>query len=97
MLRPIIGGNRVRTWKSYLVGVYLRMVRAFCCDFELILSGDLDKIKETRNKKSIYLQNHQTEMDWLYAQYIYQAFGKEACFSAIMKGSLGYVSVLCSI
>ena len=42
-------------------------------------------------RKSIYLQNHQTEMDWLYAQYIYQAFGKEGCFSAIMKGSLGYV------
>lgn len=41
-------------------------------------------------RKSIYLQNHQTEMDWLYAQYIYQAFGKEGCFSAIMKGSLRY-------
>lgn len=31
-------------------------------------------------------------MDWLYAQYIYQAFGKEGCFSAIMKGSLRYSS-----
>ena len=30
-------------------------------------------------------------MDWLYAQYIYQAFGKEDCFSAIMKGSLRYL------
>ena len=48
-------------------------------------------------EKSIYLQNHQTEMDWLYAQYIYQAFGKEGCFSAIMKGSLRYSSECSSI
>ena len=55
-----IGEQHVRYWKSYIMvisllsydsqGVYLRFVRFFIADFKLILSGDIDKVEETKNK-----------------------------------------------
>ena len=38
-------------WRGRNVqGVYLRFVRFFMSDFKLILTGDLDKLEETKNK-----------------------------------------------
>jgi hypothetical protein len=37
-------------WARNVQGVYLRFVRFFMSDFKLILTGDLDKIEETKNK-----------------------------------------------
>lgn len=43
--------------------------------------------------KSIFLHNHQTELDWLISSFFYSIFNKEGDFSAVMKGSLRSIPV----
>ncbi|KAK8800299.1 hypothetical protein WA171_004933 [Blastocystis sp. BT1] len=93
-MRFFIGEQHVRYWKSYIMGVYLRFVRFFIADFKLILSGDIDKVEETKNKRSFFMVNHQTELDWIFSCYFLQMFDKESDFSAVMKGSLGKIPIL---
>ena len=45
---------------------------------------------ETNDKRVLYLQNHITELDWIFGSYFLQMFNRESDFSAIMKGSIGY-------
>ena len=91
LLKPIIGEQRVRYGLSFLMGTYLRFVRFFISDFKVILTGDVDMIEKTKTSRCIYIQNHQTELDWLFMCYFLQMFGREDDFSAIMKGSIAKV------
>lgn len=52
-------------------------------------------IEKTKTSRCIYIQNHQTELDWLFMCYFLQMFGREDDFSAIMKGSIAYNSSWC--
>lgn len=100
LIRPLIGDRVSRYCKSYLMvctdpsfdaqGVYLRFLRFFITDFKVILTGDVDKLDETKNNRCVYIQNHQTELDWLFCNYFLQMFDREADFSAVMKGSIGF-------
>lgn len=72
-------------------GEWLRFVRFLISDFKLILTGDVELLNSTKDKRSFYIQNHQTELDWIFMSYFLQMFGREADFSAVMKGSLGYI------
>ena len=64
-------------------------MRFFITDFKVILTGDVDKLEQTKNNRCIYIQNHQTELDWLFCNYFLQMFDRESDFSAVMKGSIG--------
>ena len=68
----------------------MRFLRFFITDFKVILTGDVDKLEQTKNNRCVYIQNHQTELDWLFCNYFLQMFDRESDFSAVMKGSIGY-------
>lgn len=102
LLKPIIGESRMYYAKSYIMvlsllysinqqGEWLRFIRFLISDFKLILTGDVELLNSTKDKRSFYIQNHQTELDWIFMSYFLQMFGREADFSAVMKGSLGYI------
>ena len=47
-------------------------------------------IEKTTFNRCVYIQNHQTELDWLFMCYFLQMFGRESDFSAIMKSAISY-------
>ena len=49
----------------------------------------MDNLAATKDMRSFYLPNHQTELDWIFMSYFLQVFNREADFSAVMKSSLG--------
>lgn len=69
----------------------MRFIRFLISDFKLILTGDVDKLIATKDKRSLFVLNHQTELDWIFESYFLQMFNREADFSAIMKSSLGLI------
>ena len=100
LLKPFIGKKGMLYIKSFIMvfilfleyydqGEYLRFARFILSDFKLVLTGDVDKLLETKDKRSIYIQNHITELDWIFVSYFLQVFGRESDFSAVMKGSIG--------
>lgn len=69
-------------------------MRLFCnaiWDVDIVLSGDVEKMKNVKNKFNLLICNHQVDSDWLYLMQFTELFGLGRDLCIMLKKSIQYI------